>query len=172
MKTSRELTPERLKSLLSYNPETGEFAWLVSRGNRLVGEIAGCPVYFGRSRKLYISIKIDCKNYLAHRLVWLYSYGEWPKNQIDHIDQSSLNNRLSNLRDVTNSENSKNKKIPRNNKSGVMGVFFSNDTQKWAATIMVNGKTIYLGYFDLKDDAITARKNAEVKYNFHPNHGS
>ena len=70
------------------------------------------------------------------------------------------------------SENSKNRKIQKNNKSGVVGVFFKNDIQKWAARIMVNRKSIYLGAFSLKDDAITARKNAEVKYNFHPNHGS
>jgi hypothetical protein len=171
MKTDRELTQERLRSLLSYNPDTGEFTWLVGGRRRRLGEIAGCPKV-DRSGKVYIRIKIDGKNYYAHRLAWLYSYGAWPENQIDHLDQDSLNNRLINLRDVTNAENHKNQKIPKHNSSGVMGVYFHNKAQKWMAYIKVNGKLIYLGYFDMKDDAAMARKNAEVEYNFHPNHGN
>ena len=171
MKTGKELTPERLKSLLSYNPETGEFTWLVGGGRRRVGEIAGYLAYVGNG-KIYVTIGIDGKRYYAHRLAWLYTFDAWPENQLDHIDQDSTNNRLINLRDVTHSENCKNQKIPKNNKSGVMGVIFRNDVQKWGAYIWVNRKTIHLGEFELKDDAIAARKNAEVKYNFHPNHGS
>ena len=171
MKTGRELTQERLKSLLSYNPETGEFTWLVSRGNRQAGESTGCPRSNGRG-KVYVVIQIDGRLYLAHRLAWLYSYGAWPENQIDHIDQDSLNNRLINLRDVTNAENNKNRKRQNKNRSGVTGVLFINDRQKWRARIAVNGKFIHLGYFEVKDDAIVARKNADVKYGFHPNHGS
>jgi hypothetical protein len=171
MKTDRELTQELLQSLLSYNPETGEFTWLVRRGRCPAGKIAGCLTR-NADGKVYLRIRIDGKKYLAHRLVWLYSYGAWPENQIDHIDQDSLNNRLSNLRDVSNAENHKNQKTYKNNSSGVTGVCFRNDMQKWMAQIKVNGKDIYLGLFDLKVDAITARKNADVKYGFHPNHGS
>ena len=171
MKTSEELTQERLKSLLNYNPETGEFTWLVSRRSDLVGKIAGYPSPYG-SGKFYIKIRIDGRLYPAHRLVWLYTYGVWPENQIDHIDQESLNNRLSNLRDVSRDENLKNKKAYKNNSTGVTGVYFHNGSQKWAAQIHVNGKQIHLGYFDLKADAITTRKNADVKYDFHPNHGN
>lgn len=170
MKTSGELTQERLKSLLNYNPETGEFTWLVGGRGCKAGEIAGYPKC-DRGGKIYTYIGIDGKYYYAHRLAWLYIYGEWPKDQLDHIDQDSLNNRLSNLRDVTHSENHKNQKIPKNNSSGVLGVTFHNKAQKWVASIQVNSKSIHLGVFDLKDDAITARKNADVKYNFHPNHG-
>ena len=171
MKTGQELTRDRLQSLLSYNPETGEFTGLVRRGRCQAGEIAGYPNRVGNG-KVYIKIKIDGKNYRAHRLAWLYSYGAWPENQLDHIDQNSTNNRLSNLRDVTNAENNKNRKRQNTNSSGFMGVSFRNDTQKWRAGIVVNGKQIHLGHFELKDDAIVARKNAEVEYGFHPNHGS
>jgi hypothetical protein len=170
MKTDRELTQERLRSLLSYNPDTGEFTRLVNRRSDLVGKIAGCPSRVG-SEKFYIKIQIDGKKYLAHRLVWLYSYGEWPENQIDHIDQDSLNNRLINLREVTNAENGKNQKMSKRNISGVTGVCFDKKRQKWHARIVVNGKFIHLGYFEVKDDSIAARKNAEVKYDYHPNHG-
>lgn len=171
MKTGKELTQERLRSLLGYNPETGEFTWLVRRGNRQAGKIAGHPNR-NADGKVYIRIRIDGKKYLAHRLVWLYTNGAWPKNQIDHIDHDSTNNRLINLREVTNAENHKNQKIPKNNRSGVMGVCFCNKSQKWRALIRANGKNIHLGYFELKDDAVMARRNADVKYDFHPNHGS
>jgi hypothetical protein len=171
MKTDRELTQERLKSLFNYNPETGEFTRLVSRGGRRVGEIAGSPARKSNG-KVYIDIHIDGKHYYAHRLAWLYTYGAWPENDIDHIDHDSTNNRLINLRDVTNAENHKNRKMSKRNNSGVTGVYFRNDMQKWHARIAVNGKRIHLGHFEVKDDAVTARKNADVECGFHPNHGS
>jgi hypothetical protein len=170
MKTSKELTPERLRSLLNYNPDTGEFTRLVSRRGHRAGEIAGC-LKRDSGGKVYMAIQIDGKQYYAHRLAWLYTFDAWPENQLDHIDQNSLNNRLVNLRDVPYSENSKNRKRQKNNKSGVTGVYFINESQKWLASIRVNRKQITLGFFNLKDDAITARKNADVKYSFHPNHG-
>jgi hypothetical protein len=170
MKTGKELTQERLQYLLSYNPETGEFTWLVSRGRCRSGETAGYPAR-NRGDKVYIIIGIDGKLYLAHRLAWLYTFGAWPENQIDHLDQDSTNNRLINLRDVSHAENGKNQKMSNRNSTGVTGVHFHNKAQKWEARIRVNFKRIYLGLFELKDDAIVARKNAEVKYGFHPNHG-
>lgn len=169
---TKELTQDRLKSLLNYNPATGEFTWLVNQGTRgRVGDVAG-GLWTGRSGKSYFYIKIAGKTYSAHRLAWLYFYGEWPKDQIDHIDQNSLNNRLNNLRDVTHAQNQKNQKIPKNNNSGTIGVYFCRRDQRWETRIQVNRKSIYLGSFKLKEDAITARKEAEVKYGFHPNHGN
>jgi hypothetical protein len=168
---TKELTQDRLKSLLNYNPATGEFTWAVDRGGRRIGEVAG---YIGRDkyRKAYRRTRVDGKEYLVHRLAWLYSYGEWPKNEIDHIDQNSLNNRLSNLRDVTTLENQKNQKTPKNNSSGTMGVYFDIAAQKWRAYINVESKRLHLGLFKSKEDAISARKKAEVKYGFHKNHGN
>jgi hypothetical protein len=171
MKTDRELTQELLQSLFNYNPETGEFTWLVSRGRSKAGKIAGTPARAGNG-KVYVVITIDGKPYKSHRLAWLYSYGAWPENHIDHIDHDSTNNRLINLRDVSHAENHKNKKAYKNNRSGVTGVSFHNKLQKWRAYIAVNGKLIHLGYFELKDEAVTARRNTELKYDFHPNHGS
>ena len=170
MNTSKELTQERLKSLLSYDPETGDFTWLVGGRRRQLGEIAGGPQCVG-SEKFYVVIGIDGKLYYAHRLAWLCTYGAWPKNHIDHIDQDSTNNRLINLRDVSHAENHKNQKLRNRNTSGVTGVYFHNKAQKWAAQIKANGKYIHLGLFSLKDDAVRARRNAEVEYGFHPNHG-
>jgi hypothetical protein len=80
--TSRELTAERLREVLNYNPGTGVFTWRVQTGRRApVGAIAGCITWYG-----YIAIKIDCCRHLAHRLAWFYVTGAWPKDQIDHIN--------------------------------------------------------------------------------------
>ena len=76
----------------------------------------------------------------------------------------SLDNRINNIRLATNNQNGKNLKIKSNNKSGYSGVFFDKDNNKWRANIKVNYKQIYLGRFNLIEDAILARKNAEIKY--------
>jgi hypothetical protein len=169
---TKELTQDRLKYLFNYNPDTGDFTRSVNQGTRgRVGDVAGY-IGYNKTGKVYLRTKVDGKSYLVHRLAWLYSYGEWPKNHIDHIDQNSLNNRLSNLRDVTTLENNKNQKIYSNNSSGTMGVYFHVAKQKWHAQIRVKGKRLNLGYFKLKEDAISARKEAQIKYGYHPNHGN
>jgi len=119
----------------------------------------------------YRQISVSGKNYKAHRLIWLYVHGRWP-NEVDHIDHDQLNNRIENLREVTHRDNMLNLSIPKNNSSGVVGVSWNKSHKKWRAQIRVNGKMVYLGGFTLKEDAIKARKEAERKYGFHPNHGS
>lgn len=91
--------------------------------------------------------------------------------QVDHINGIRSDNRIENLRIVKNSENSKNQKRKSTNKSGMTGVSWDTQTQRWRAHITVNGKMISLGRYIHKLDALTARKNAEIKYNFHENHG-
>lgn len=104
---------------------------------------------------------IDGENYLAHRLAWLYVYGEWPKNQIDHINRIKTDNKIKNLRDVTNSTNQHNNAIRRHNTSGTTGVMTLKSKNSWGAQIYVNNKRIYLGVFKTKEEAISARKNYE-----------
>ena len=90
------MTQEYLKSLLYYNPETGKFTWRVSKNNRVkCGSEAGTIQSSGHRR-----IRIDKKDYLAHRLVWLWYYGRWPENEIDHINKPD-DNRLKNLRGIS-----------------------------------------------------------------------
>lgn len=115
---SNVLTQERLKELLEYKPESGEFVWLVSRGSNKAGGRAGWQhrVYG------YITIQVDGQSYHSHRLVWLYNYGEFPEEQIDHIDGSRNNNKLENLREASHSENMRNSKIRSHNTSGITGV--------------------------------------------------
>jgi hypothetical protein len=110
------------------------------------------------------------EKYSAHRIVWKLMTGEEP-DQIDHIDGDRLNNRFENLRNVSASENQRNKKLGRNNKSGISGIHFEKQTRKWDAVIYVNRKRIRLGRFANLSDAISARKMAESRYGFHVNHG-
>ena len=161
------MTQEYLKSLLDYNPETGKFIWKVSKNNRVkCGSEAGAIDFYG-----YRVIGIDKKRYLAHRLAWLWYYGRWPEDQIDHINHNPDDNRIENLREVSNQENHKNQSLSCNNTSGRIGVYWFSKTKRWNAKIQVNGKNIHLGFFKEKEDAIKAMKEAEAKYKFHKNHG-
>lgn len=118
----------------------------------------------------YSVIQFKGKQSLTHRVAWFLTHGYWAK-EIDHINGNRNDNRLVNLRSVTRIENSKNACISKRNTSGYIGVGFDKKRNKWTASINVNYKRKALGYFDKKDEAITARKEAEVKYDFHVNHG-
>jgi len=160
------LTQSYLKSILQYNPYTGDFTRLKKTApNAIKGVFAGGTPC---KHNGYIRISISGKRYLAHRLAWFYVYGEWT-SQIDHINGLRHDNSLSNLRAVTNAENCKNKMLTPTNKTGIMGVHFHKG--KFDAAIKVSRKKIHLGRFNNIFDAACARKSAEKKYGFHPNHG-
>jgi hypothetical protein len=178
------LTQSILKELLHYNPDTGIFTWkhrdqkwfktyrsFCSGNARYAEKVAGVSV-LSREGKRYIHIMALGKDYLAHRIAWVYISGEWPEDEIDHIDGNGENNKLINIRSVSRLENNKNKRLPSTNKSGVMGVHWHKRDQHWRAEIKVKQKTINLGGFKDINDAIKARKAAEFKYGFHKNHGS
>lgn len=162
------LTQERLKELLSYDPETGIFINLLDRGKRAKkGLEAGSIQSYG-----YRRVKIDMVEYRTHRLAWLYMTGFFPKDQIDHINHVTSDNRWCNLREVTTTGNAKNRSLSTANKSGVIGISWEKGRSKWHASIRVAGKTIHIGRYKNKEEAIKARRDAEVKLNFHPNHGA
>lgn len=165
------LTQERVKELLTYDPETGEFRWKEGRRQMKAGSVAGSD-HTVHSGKKYRVISIDGKKYQAHRLAWLVMHGEFPPEQIDHIDGNGLNNRFENLRAVSNAGNGKNVRKRADNTSGVSGVHWHKTRQKWQAHIRVNQKLIHLGRFTSQDAAVAARKAAEIKYGFHANHGT
>lgn len=165
------LTVERVREVLDYDPETGEFRWKVRSSRRIqIGDVAGC-VRTDKG-KAYVHITIGGVRHYAHRLAWACAYGLFPEKQIDHIDGDGTNNRLANLRSVSAAENGKNQRKPSNNTSGVAGVYWDSRKSKWTSRVRVGGKLVYLGSFRQFDDAIAARKAAELKYGFHPNHGS
>jgi len=97
--------------------------------------------------------------------------GEWPENQVDHINHIRNDNRWINLREVTHQENNKNCSLRVTNTSGFMGICWDTSRGLWKSQIMVDGKTKYLGRFKDKKQAIKARQEANILYNFHENHG-
>ena len=155
-----ELTAEKLRSILDYDHETGIFTRKVRTANRVkVGDAAGCPD--GRG---YLQIIVCSRKYRAHRLAWLHVYGEWPEDQLDHINRNRSDNRISNLREVSNKQNGQNKSKPNNNTSGHTGVFWHKQNSKWRAQITHNQKKIHLGYFTDLEEALSARKAGEKLY--------
>jgi len=154
------ITQAGLKELLNYNPETGDFAWVKSK------KPAGGISSYG-----YRRIIIDGKEHKAHRLAWLYTHGVFPEDQIDHINGVRHDNRIYNLRTVTNAENHRNRKKRCTNTSGVTGVSWFKLNKSWGAYINANEKRVFLGLFKDLISAVAARKSAERQYEYHPNHG-
>ena len=166
------LTHARVRELLDYNPYTGDLRWKVRRGGTAnAGTFAATLETHSKTGYQRYRVQIDCKSYTASRIIWLWMTGEFPKHQIDHEDQDSLNNKWDNLRDIPNQQNHKNRHKQRNNIRGAMGVSKRKDCNTYRARIMVDGINIELGGFNNKADAIKARKAAEKRYGFHPNHG-
>jgi len=162
-----------------YDPQTGVLKWLrrprehfantqawKNFNTRFAGVEAGSPNSEG-----YVQIKISGKLHKAHRLAWLITYREWPSGQIDHINHNRSDNRLDNLRVVTNQQNTYNQKRRKTNASGFTGVGWHKRICKWQSQIQTDGKKICLGYFEKIEDAVAARKAAEEKFGYHPNHG-
>lgn len=153
-----ELTQAILKSLLTYDPETGVFTYALPRPKVKVGGVAG-HLHKGHG---YIQMKVQGRLYLAHRLAWLYVYGEWPENQLDHINRNRADNRLSNLRPATNAENCQNRPVQKNATSGVAGVTWNKTLGKWHARISVNNRRQHVGWFRTRQEAVEARRTAEL----------
>lgn len=118
----------------------------------------------------YIATSLFGSKNLAHRIIWKMIYGVEP-DIIDHIDGNVRNNRLSNLRDTVQSVNGRNTRINKRTKSGHMGVRFDERLNKWVSRIHPGGETVHLGCFSSFEEAVAARKQAERKFDFHPNHG-
>ncbi len=167
------LTKSDLKTQVKYTPENGIFVRIVDSGCSKKGKILGTKTSFSkRSHTKYITFSVMGRSYSAHRLAWLYMYGSFPSGFIDHIDGDGTNNKIDNLRDVSQLENKRNSRLPRNNTSGVIGVSWAKTQNLWCAHIMVNKKSINLGMYETIFDAVCVRKSAEKKYGFHVNHGS
>jgi len=162
-----ELSLATARKYLKYYHTSGRLVWKISNSNSVkAGQEAGCLPPTG-----YRQIKIEGKLYKAHRVCWLLYHGRMPSGQIDHINGDPSDNRIKNLRVVSNAENGKNQKRHCKNTSGCTGVYWYKASSKWQAEIMVDGRHIHLGYFTDFEDAVSARKRAERKYGFHLNHG-
>lgn len=152
-----DLTQEELKEHLHYDPDTGIFTRLISMSNSVqVGDIAGHTDKTTGYNRIFISNF----SYRSHRLAWLYMYGKFPANFIDHIDGDRVNNKIVNLRQVSNQENSYNhRKCNSNNSNGFLGVFKCGN--KFRACIVVNQQKIHLGSFNTPEEAHQAYLKAK-----------
>lgn len=141
------ITQEQLKARLRYEPETGKF---FSKGR-----VVGCINKDG-----YVQIHAFGRTWLAHRLAWLYVYGEFPRQEIDHIDQVKTNNQISNLRDVSRQENARNILRPKShNKLCILGI--SKYGNRYTAQIGHQGRKIKLGYFANLNEAMKCYQDAK-----------
>lgn len=178
--SGKEIPVEVLRELLDYDPETGTLTWKKRDVSYFPNE-ASCRSwntrYAGRTAFTYTHFEgykyggIFSASHKAHRVAWAIYNGEWPKDHIDHINGNRADNRIVNLRVVSCSENLRNQKIRKNNKSGVMGVSWRSDAGKWVVRITVNSRLMNLGLFSSFDEAVAVRKAAEREYGYHENHG-
>ena len=147
---------ERLKFLLTYDLPSGEFIRNTNTGGKRAGAIAGTVGVNG-----YRYVCVDGQYHLAHRLAWFYVHGVWPEGALDHINRKRSDNRLVNLRQASSKENGENYGLFSTNTSGFRGVQWDPERHLWSAQIKHHGKSIYLGRFRTKLEAIAARRGAE-----------
>ncbi|CAM6588387.1 HNH endonuclease [Escherichia coli] len=163
-----KLTPEMVLSVVDYNPSSGDFHWRWRQGRERTTLTWNSRFAFKKCSSInsdgYLMIMINGKACPAHRLAWLIVYGTMPDGFIDHINRVRTDNRISNLRLVTHSENMQNRKIQKNNKSGYRGVSWDAKYGKWRARINASGKCINLGYHDTAELAAAAFEAARMKY--------
>lgn len=148
------LTQDRLKHLLRYDPETGDFTRLIYRGGPIRDKAGSIDA------KGYVNITVDMRTYKAHRLAWLYMTGKFPDCEVDHRDRNKSNNRWKNLRAATDVENAQNASLRRDNRSGFKGVGYNKRENVWRARINCNGKSILLGRYRTREEAAAAYASA------------
>lgn len=159
LRTREPLTVSRLREVLHYDPASGIFRWSDRKGAKApAGAMAG-----HRSKALgYIEITIDGTHHWAHRLAWMYVHGEWPRQNLDHLNRKKDDNRIANLRDVGQSLNALNSVSPRKRKH-LLPLGVSKQGSKFAAKLTMGGKCKHLGTFPTPSAAQAAYLAAKVK---------
>lgn len=183
--TRHDITPDLLRMLLNYDQITGALTWKerttgLSKFRPAFGSPSYCTNWNTRfaGEPAFARISVygySCGDVLgvpifAHRVIWAMVHDYWP-NRIDHINGKRDDNRLVNLRDVSATENNRNKCISKANSSGVTGIHWHRRDRSWYAIIYDGGRKRHLGSFATKERAIEARKQAERLLRYHPNHG-
>lgn len=148
---AENMTQQRLKELLHYDPDTGIFTWRISpKYDIAAGAIAG-----HRRKDGYLIIRLSQVNYYAHRLAWLYMTGEWPPIEVDHLMGDKADNRWTQIRSATPSLNKENMRTARkDNRTGLLGAHKAKD--KFSSRISIKGVSKYLGTFDTPEEAHAA----------------
>lgn len=164
-----------LRKHVSYDPATGEFTWVVrtvvDRLGRTQRRRSEQPFTI-RSGSGYLVGTVLGVRLFAHRCAVALYFGEWPEQEVDHINGVRDDNRMVNLREVSPTQNRRNMGVTARSASGVLGVSWQSSRRKWRACITVDNKHVHLGRFDCVAEAIKARKCAEREHGFHENHGT
>lgn len=173
------LTVEQLRTAVTYDAETGAFRWNHRPKEQFANERAwsmwhkrffNCTAFTTKSNG-YCLGRVCSITVKAHRAAWALHYGEWPSQNLDHINGDRSDNRIENLRLASPKENGRNQKRHKTNTSNHTGVVWSVRQRRWCARIVVDGVRKHLGTFVSLDDAVAARKAAEQRHGFHENHG-
>jgi hypothetical protein len=180
-------TPEYLRQLLRYEPETGKLFWrerpassfkpaarsAEHRAANWNAKNAGRPAFTSDNGDGYLTGRVLGNLYRAHRVIWAMHHGAWPSGDVDHINGNRMDNRIANLRDATKSENARNSAKRRDNTSGICGVCWHRHSGKWMVRIKAGGKSVFLGRFANLEDAVKAREMAEKRIGgFTERHGT
>lgn len=146
-----EITREEILENLRYDPDDGTFTWIKRSGGRRVDGNAGSVNKDG-----YLQMTVNGNVFLAHRLAWFLIHNKWPEKEIDHANMDKLDNRISNLREATGSQNRANRKVNPLSKTGLKGVTFKKSHKAWCARITIDGKRKLCGYFKTPEEAHAA----------------
>jgi hypothetical protein len=151
------LTQEQVRKLFNYNSETGVLTWKIRPANNVqIGDTAGSD-----NGEEYLQTKINRRLHYNHRISYLWYHGYLPEF-IDH--KNGMSNKIDNLRECTQSQNQCNRKLNRNNTSGIKGVSWNKLAKKWVAKVYIDGKQKHLGFFTGLSDAESAVKAARKKH--------
>ncbi|RUT65187.1 hypothetical protein CKG00_01270 [Morganella morganii] len=161
-----------LRDIVTYNRETGEFFWR-NRPRSLFKSDRSYKIFntryagkkCGALTNGYLAVGFNNSLFYCHRLAWAIHYGYWPDTDIDHINMDKTDNRISNLRLVNRRGNMSNISVTKGNSSGFIGVHWAKRERKWLASITVNKKTQFIGYFECKKDAALAYNEKAAEFN-------
>lgn len=143
---------EYLRSLFTYEPDTGLLRWRIARAQMKIGDAAGAQ----RGEAGYLQVSIDRKLYRVHLVIWKMVTGEEPPHFLDHENTIKKDNRWVNIRCATKSQNQANVGLTTKNTTGHKGVFWYKAYGKWAVQVWKNGVAHFGGYHDKVDDAVAA----------------
>jgi len=159
----RTVSVEYLRECLDYNQDTGAMTWL-KRPSHHFSTNAAMMAWNGRyagkkagtiNSRGYVTVLVDSKSLLGHRVAFALFHGRWPDAYIDHADGVRSNNAISNIRECSRSQNSMNRPLFKNSRTGLKGAKFIREG-KYRSSIKVNSKTIHLGYFQTAEEAHAA----------------
>lgn len=162
---SNKLTQAQLKELLNYDPATGAFTWVARLGSARPNTPASAHVdQYGYKR-----LMVHGRPYAQHRLAWMYMTGEWPAQQVDHLNGNRGDNRWVNLREATDAQNRQNMAKKAGTRSRLQGVTWFPRDGKWRSRLTINYKSHFLGYHDTEEEAHQAYLKAKAKlHTFQP----